>query len=430
MTDAPTAAAKSSRRRRRRQAQAETAEQAPDGATAATGATAGSAAPVPPAYQPRPPARPARTRPRHWGLVFAFLLMVVAPVGAAGWYLYERAVDQYASTLGFTVRSEDVSSAIDVLGGLGNALGGGGGGGSDSDILYEFIRSQELVEKVDARLDLRGLYSRHAARDPLLSFDANGTIEDLTAYWRRMVRVSYDGASGLIELRVLAFAPDEAQAVAEAIYDESSVMINALSAIARADATRYAQEDLDLALERLKAAREALTAFRLQNQIVDPNADIQTQIGLLATLQEQQASALIEYELLAETAREGDPRLETARRRLEIIEEQVAEERQKFGAGGVGPGGQEYATTISEFERLTVEREFAETAYAAALSALDGARAEANRQSRYLAAYIRPTLAERAEFPQRALILGLVTLFAFLAWAILSLVLYALRDRR
>ncbi|NCT11795.1 MAG: sugar transporter, partial [Rhodobacterales bacterium] len=54
----------------------------------------------------------------------------------------------------------------------------------------------------------------------------------------------------------------------------------------------------------------------------------------------------------------------------------------------------------------------------------------ANRQSRYLAAYIRPTLAEKSEFPQRELMLGIVALFSFLIWAILSLVYYALRDRR
>lgn len=384
---------------------------------------------APSAFAPKPPARPARRKPRHWGLVFAFIIMVLAPIAASGWYLYTRAADQFASTLGFTVRSEDATSAVDILGGLGSSLGGSGGG-RDSDILYEFIRSQELVNAIDADLDLHSLFSRHVDQDPLLSFHPDGTIEDLTAYWQRMVRVSYDTGSGLIELRVLAFEAAEAKAIAEAIFDKSSTMINALSAIARNDATRYAQEDLDLALERLKIARESLTAFRLANQIVDPNADIQTQVGLLATLQEQQATAIIEFQLISETASAGDPRVDQARRRLEVIEAQVAEERRKFGAGGVGPGGQEYAKIIAEFERLSVDREFAETAYAAALSALDVARGEANRQSRYLAAYIQPTLAQRAEFPQRELLLALVALFSFLTWAILSLVYYALRDRR
>lgn len=377
----------------------------------------------------RPVASPARVKQRHWGLLFGFILMVIVPVLAASWYLYERAADQYASTVAFTVRSEDISSAVDILGGLGTALGGGGGGSSDTDILYEFIRSQEIVAAVDARLNLKEIYSRHYRTDPVFGFEPSGTIEDLTSYWRRVVRISYDANSGLMELRVLAFTPGEARAVAEAIYDESTRVINDLSAIAREDATAYAREDLDLAVERLKTAREALTAFRIENQIVDLTADIQGQMGLLNTLQAQLADALIEYDLLQNTARAGDPRVEQAERRIEVIEARIDEERQKFGTGGTGPGGESYATTVAEFERLSVDREFAEQAYVAALSAYDGARAEANRQSRYLANYIAPTLAERAEFPQRGLIVALVAAFAFLLWSILSLIYYSLRDR-
>lgn len=377
----------------------------------------------------QPVARPARAKRRHWGLLLAFLIMVVAPVGASGWYLYERAVDQYASTLGFTVRSEDISSAADILGGLGASLGGSSGGGSDTDILFEFIRSQELVDLIDQQLDLRQIYSRYAEIDPVFSFDTEGTIEDLTDYWRRAVRVSYDAGSGLMELRVLAFDPIEAKTIAEAIQSESSEMINQLSAIARADATRYAGEDLELAVERLKQAREALTAFRIENQIVDLAADVQGQMGLLNTLQAQLAEALIELDLISTTARASDPRVEQAERRIEVIQARIDDERRKFGAAPVGEGEESYASTIGEFERLSVDREFAEQAYIVALSSFDGARAEANRQSRYLAAYIQPTLAERAEFPQRELLLGLVALFSLLLWAITSLVFYALRDR-
>ncbi len=376
----------------------------------------------------RPVARRAQPKRRHWGLILTFVLLVVGPTAGAGWYLYNRAVDQYASTLAFTVRSEDISSAVDILGGLGRSLGGSSS--PDTDILYEFIRSQEIVAAIDARLDLHALFSRHYDADPVLGFAPDGTIEDLVNYWQRMVRISYDSASGLMELRVLAFDPLDAQTIAEAIYEESSNRINELSAIARADAMRYASEDLDVSLDRLKSAREAVTAFRLRTQIVDPNADLQGQMGLLNTLQAQLAEALIEFDLLANATREGDPRLAQAERRIEVIRARIEEERRKFGADGAGPGGENYAETIAEFERLMVDREFAERTYVLALSAADGARAEANRQSRYLAAYIRPTLAERSEFPQRELMLGIVALFSFLIWAILALVYYALRARR
>ena len=129
-----------------------------------------------------------------------------------------------------------------------------------------------------------------------------GTIEDMTRFWQRMVRISYDSGSGLMELRVLAFTPEDAVAIAEAIEDESSRMINALSAQAREDATRYARAELDLAEERLSAARGALTAYRIANQIVDVSADIQSQMGLLSALQGQLATAQIEFDLLAQTA--------------------------------------------------------------------------------------------------------------------------------
>jgi capsular polysaccharide transport system permease protein len=375
-------------------------------------------------YVPPPPASPAKLKTRHWGIVISFFIIVLLPISLSSWYFYTRAVDQYASTLGFTVRSEDTSSALDLLGGFGQALGGGGT--HDSDVLFEFISSQELVRAINNDLDLRRKFSEHAEQDPLMSFDTEGTIEDLTDFWQRMVRVSYDSGSGLIELRVLAFRPEDAQEIARAIYDKSSTMINALAASARADATRYAQEDLDLAVERLKSAREALTAFRLANELVDPNADIQAQMGLMSTLQTQQAEAMIEFDLISETANSNNPRLEQAKRRLDVIGLRIDQERQKFGNG---PGGEQFATTISEFERLSVDREYAETTYAAALTALDSSRAEANRQSRYLAAYIQPTLAEKSEFPQREIIIALVALFSFLLWATASLIYYAMRDR-
>jgi capsular polysaccharide transport system permease protein len=384
-------------------------------------------APTPAAARARPVAKPATVKKRHLGLILSFAFMVLVPASLSALYLYIRGVDQYASTLGFTVRSEDISSASDLLGGLSSTLGGSGS--RDTDILYEYIRSQEIVAAIDADLDLHAIYSRHYDTDPLLSFDPEGTIEDLTDYWQRMVRISYDAGAGLMDLRVLAFTPEDARDIAQAIYDESLRTINALSAIAREDATRYAREDLETAIERLKVTREAITAFRIESQIVDVTADIQGQMGLLSTLQAQLAEALIEFDLLSLTVRD-DPRLTQAQRRIDVIEARITEERRKFGASGQSPSGESYADTVATFERLTVDREVAERTYVAALSGYDAAVAEANRQSLYLAAYIRPTLAQKSEFPQRELLIGIVALFSFLLWSILSLVYYSLRDRR
>jgi capsular polysaccharide transport system permease protein len=364
---------------------------------------------------------------RHFGLVTSFVLAVVVPTLAALFYLFAIAKDQYTSSVGFAVRSEEISTALGLLGGLSSLSGASS---SDTDILYQYIRSQELVQLVDTQLDLRRIYSK-SGFDPVFTFDPEGSIEDLTKYWQRMVKVFYDNGTGLIELRVHAFDAADAKAVADAIFSDSADMINQLSAAARQDATRYASEELDRATERLTAARVALTQFRSRAQVVDPTADIQSQMGLLNTLQQQQAAAMIELSLLRETARPGDPRLEQGERRIAVIEAMIADERRKFGVGGAtGSNGMDLSTLVGEFERLTVEREFAERSYVVALTAYDNALAEAQRKSRYLAAYMGPTTAEKALYPQRLLLVGLTFALTLLLWSIALLIYYSVRDRR
>ncbi|WP_093968314.1 hypothetical protein [Actibacterium lipolyticum] len=374
-----------------------------------------------------PPARPAQAKRRHFAILGSFAAFVLIPVLVVAIYLWAVAVDQYASTVGFSVRKEEVSSAVELLGGVTELSGSSS---SDTDILYEFIQSQKLVSTLDAKLDLKSLWSKPEF-DPVFSFNPDGTIEDLMSYWSRMVKIYYDSSSRLIEVRILAFTADDATLIAEGIFQESSDMINALSAIAREDAVRYSREELDKSVERLKAAREAVTLFRNENQIVDPTVDLQTQAGLLGNLQAQLAEALIDVDLLASTTRQNDPRLAQANRRVEVIQGRIEEERRKRGISDVGGSGIEaYSTLVGEYERLTVDREFAEQTYVSSLAAYDSALAESARQSRYLAAHVQPTHAERAQYPQRITVLSLFSLFIFLIWAITLLVAYSLRDRR
>lgn len=374
-----------------------------------------------------PPARSARAKRRHYVAFLLLILMVAVPTGIAAWYLYTHANDQYASTLGFSVRQEEGPSASELLGGIANI--GSTASSSDTDVLNEFIQSQDMVERIDARLDLRSIYTK-AVDDPIFALKEGASVEELVSYWQRAITIDYDANQGLIELRSLAFTPEDAQAISLAIFEESSAMINELTAIARDDATRFARGELQAAEDRLRSARTELTQFRSRTQIVDPNADIQGQMGLLNTLQAQLAEALIDLDLLRETTRESDPRIRQTEQRIAVIEKRIDEERAKFGIGGTTQSGEAYATLVGEYESLIVNREFAESAYLTALTNFDAAAAEAARQSRYLAAHIRPTLAQTPEYPRRLTIILVGALFCFMAWATTTLVYYSIKDRR
>ena len=379
--------------------------------------------------QVRPMARPAKLRRRHLGLIAGFLVMVVAPLVAIALYFYLRAEPQYASLTGFTVRQEESGSASAMLGGFAQFAAVSSNTG-DTDILHEFIQSQELVARLSERLELAAHFSAAWQNDPVFALSPDPTIEDLLRYWQRMVRVSYDQGTGLVELQVLAFDPAMAQRIAQEIVAQSQTLINELNAAARADLMRFAEADLQDARIRLRLAREALTEFRIRTQIVDPDSDIQGRMGVLNNLQQQLAQALIDYDVLAENTNQTDARVVQANRRIEVIRARIAEERQTFTLQGATFSGQDYPTLMAEYENLTVEREFAERDYGLALAALELARDNAARETRYLAVYIRPTLAESAQYPRAAMILGLAFVFLGLTWSILTLIIYSIRDRR
>ena len=158
-------------------------------------------------------------------------------------------------------------------------------------------------------------------------------------------------------------------------------------------------------------------------------------MGLLSSLERQLAETLIDLDILRQTTAESDPRIIAAERRVEVIEARMQEERDKLGLGSnaqTGPEGEgdAFADLLGEYERLMVDQQFAEQAYTGALVSFDAAVAQTRRQSRYLAAHVSPTLAERSDQPQRLTLLAFTALFSFLIWAILVLSAYALKDRR
>ena len=381
--------------------------------------------------QVRPTARPAQMRPRHLIAAAGGLFGVVLPLSLLAIYLWVFATPQYQVIAGFTVRQEEGSSLQSTgLGGLVQ-LGGLTAPRGDADILYEFIRSGDLARRLDQELDMIAHYSAAYSRDPLFSLNPEAKATDLLRYWRRMTSLSYDRASGLIEFRLRAFSPEMALALSEAVISKSETLINELNLAARENLLEFAQIDLAQAGADLTLARGAMTDFRTRSQIVDISSDLQGRMGVLNTLQQQLAEALIATDMLAATSGENDPRLAQSRARISVIESRILQERASFAsADPMGGNGRDYPNLLAQYEALATEQELAEHRYAAAQAALEMAQDNLARQTRYLAVFIRPALPDDADYPKRGLILTLASLFAGLFYVVLTLAAYALRDRR
>lgn len=375
-----------------------------------------------------PPVSHARLGLRHKLILLSFLIVVALPTLIGAWYLWAKAEDQYISTVAFSVRKEEGSASVDILGGITQLTGSTTA--SDTDILYDFLRSEDIVARIDGLIDLRSRFSKAWPADPVFGLDPSSSIEDLARYWRKQVRVLYDTSTRLITLEVSAFTREDAYEIAKTTFEESNRTINRLSDIAREDATRFARTELNRSQQRLTETRQALTAFRMRTQIVDPMADLAGQMGVLNSLQTQLAEALISLDTLRDNARPEDQRIIQAEQRINAIRSRMAEERLKFGEAGENTGGESYAQLVSDYERLAADMEFAETAFRSAQAAYDASVAEAQRQSRYLAAHIEPKIAEASMAPNRAKLLASLFGVALLLWSIGLLIYYSIRDRR
>jgi capsular polysaccharide transport system permease protein len=371
---------------------------------------------------PKPRTRRPRARRRGAALALSFLLIVAVPLGLAAVYLGEFAKPQFASTVAFTVRTGDSGGMSDALTGI--AQFAGGARSADTAILAEFLLSQTLVERLDMRLDLRRHYAEPHEQDPLFALRPEATVEDLRDHWRRVARVSHDGATGLIEVRVQAFSPEMAQLLSRELLVEGRSMVNGLNDEAMADAMRLAEAELRVAETRLAEARAALTRFRGESRITDPAGEAEGRLGVVRHLQAELARALV-----AEDLAEGGSTPEDTRR-IASLRATIEAERAILMRPGAPGEATDYPALLARHERLTADRDFAEAAYRAALAARDLTGAAAARQSRYLAVYEQPTLPQRADHPRTGAILALGALFLVLVWSILTLGIAAMRDRR
>ncbi len=364
-------------------------------------------------------------RPRHFLAVLSFVIVVLGSSAVSFYYLYWIARDQFMSTVAFTVRSEEFRNPLDALGSLGNISSNSS---IDTDVLYDFISSQKIVERVNKELDLDKVFSPPGF-DPVFAYTPHQPIEALVEFWKRMVKISYESSTGLVRVEAYAFTPHDAYDIARLIVKESDVLVNELSQIALDDRTRYSRHALEIAEERLRKVRSDLNALRVQSRIIDPQIDLQSRMGVLTALQGKLADAIVREGVLRFSKNAGDPRLEQILWEIKSLRARIAQERDNILIPA-GKGERGLVEVMGHSERLMLETELAQKNYVSAFAAYQTALAEGQRRSRYLATHIPPTLPESSVFPNRPILWGGVTGFALLFWIIGFLIVSAARDRR
>ena len=363
------------------------------------------------------PPLPMPTRRKSRGEFLSFLVVVVLPVLVATGYYFFIASKQYVSEFKFVVRDAMSASSGSKDSSMGDVMAMAGGSRANSLESYmvtEFIKSQKAVEELQARIDLRKLYSRPEI-DWFGRFDEARPMEAFTAYWDGKVSAQFDMLTGIGTARIRAYRPEDAYLIASTALSMSEELVNSVSTRPQRDAVRFAEADLKKAEDRLMDLSARLSQFRNTELVIDPTSNVVTGNAQLAQAlrvqltQYQTELAALKQQNLDQNA----PMSCTLQSKIKATRDQLAAVEGEVATRG---GANALSKVMGEYERLDLERQFAQDSVKAAMKTLDDARSSAVFQHMYVTPFVTPLLPQSSTFPNRLSSIAIVAFVSLLVW--------------
>lgn len=354
-----------------------------------------------------------RSKRRWRHSIWSLLLLVVIPTSLAAGYFWLFAADRYLSEARFVLRTPGRSipsaSAANLLQSVGISRSN-----DDGYVVLEFLESRDAMKWLEARTSLREAYAEPKwdfvwrFPNPFMS----NSDEGLYKQYRRMVSANFDSATGVNVLKVQAFTPKDAMNQVRILLDAAEGLVNRLNERARRDAIGVAEAEASRMRDRTVAAQSALTTFREREQLLDPSQATLAVLETIAKLANETAQVSVQINELEKSTPNG-PQISPLKQRRAALEAQIATERQRLAGSS-----KSIAPRIVEYERLMLEREFAEKALMAALSSVELARIEALRQQVYLERVAAPSEPDYPTYPWRMVWCAVTGVLGYMAWRI------------
>jgi len=358
-----------------------------------------------------------------------FTACVAIPTLLATLYFGIFASDIYVSEASYVVRSPNKKSSNSS--GIGAMLGSAGLGGfsraqDDVHTISEYVCSRDALEQLEQQLNLADSWSKWEI-DWLRRFNpfgTDGSRESLYDYYLKRVTINSDPISGITTLTTSVFDPHQAAQINQLLLREAERMVNVLNERGRNDLIRFAEKEVTASEEKAKAAALAVSNFRNSQSVVDPERQTQLHFEQISRLHEELIKTKSQLTQL-NTFAPDSPHPPALKLRVETLEKEIALETQKITGGE-----NSLASKVADYERLALERGFADRQLASSLASLEEARNEAQRQQLYLETIVKPNLPDEAIYPKR--LRGIITtaILGLVAWGILSMLIAGVREHQ
>jgi capsular polysaccharide transport system permease protein len=337
----------------------------------------------------------ARRRRRKSVLLFARLsVFVLLPTFLAALYFYAIATPMYAAKTQFVIQQAESPSA----GGMGGLFSSTPmATAQDSIAVQGYLQSQVAMQRLEADNGFREHFSSDEI-DVIQRIPPDASESAVYKLYKKIIRISYDPTEGVVKMEVTAADPQKAVEYSNALIGYAEEQVDQMTQRLREDQMKGARESYEDAEKKYQEANIRLVELQERFKILSSEAEIgliTSQIGQLETQLTQDQLSLAQME---SNQNPNKARMDPLKRRIDTLQVQIAELRGKLT--DQGQDGVSLAQVQSDLLVAQADAQTRQLLLAQSLQAMETARVEANRQTRYLSVAVAPVAPDEAAYPR------------------------------
>ena len=317
------------------------------------------------------------------------------------------AADRYVSNVSLSVKSTDGGSPIS-LSGIESLVGVASSSTEDIKLLQEYIKSFDMLQKLDEKINLRSLYEKQKI-DLFFRIYSSTSKESYLKYYRDRIHILFDDTTGLLNVAVEGFSPEDARNISAAILEECERFINEISHNIAREQLRFAQGELESAKQKYKDAKNELLAFQNEYGVFDPQSLAKTKAGFITEIELQISKKETELNTMRSYLNDNAPEIAALKAELRAHKEQLEKEKRKVASNA---SQDKLNDVVAQFEALYLNLSFAEDVYKTAITAVETTRIEIGRKAKQVVVIQSPYVPDSAAYPKK--MYNIITIFVIL----------------
>ena len=338
----------------------------------------------------------AKRRRRKLALLFTRLsFFVFLPTIIVSYYFMFMATPMFATNSEFVIQQAEPASAAGGLGGLfqGTSMATQ----QDSITVQSYLASRAALGRLDTDHGFRDHFSA-AGIDDVQRLDPGASNEQLFSLYKKRVKLSYDPTEGILRMEVIATTPEASQEFSQALIGYAEEQVDQLTLRLREDQMAGALTSYENAETRRSEALTEWLQIQQETATLDPVQESGAIISQVSALESQRQQLQLSLSGKLSVARPNQAQVDGLRAQITNLDTLIENLRSQMTA--VTSDGSSIAANNTKLRLAEENYAFQTVLVQQALTQMEVAQVEANRQVRYLSVGVEPIAPDEATYPR------------------------------